>query len=78
MTGFSVDNAQKQFQHWSELEEMLTVKFIDGNVKAQAADGSFLHTKYSEGIPDGLTQPGYTERWKAAVARDAGEVLEVK
>ena len=77
MTRFSVDNAQKQFLHWSELEEMLTVKFIDGNVKAQAADGSFLHTKYSEGIPEGLTQPGYTERWKAAVALDNGAVLEV-
>ena len=77
MTRFSVDNAQKQFLHWSELEEMLTVKFIDGNVKAQAADGSFLHSKYSKGIPEGLTQPGYTERWKAAVALDNGAVLEV-
>ena len=77
-TAFSVDNAQKQFANWVELEEMLTVKFIDGNVKAQAADGSFLHTEYSKGIPDGLTQPGYTDRWKAAVARDAGDVLEVR
>ena len=57
---------------------MLTIKFIDGNVKAQDFDGNFLHSKYSSGIPDGLTQPGYTDRWKAAVARDAGSVLEVK
>ncbi|MBR4809290.1 MAG: C69 family dipeptidase [Bacteroidales bacterium] len=78
LTKFSVDNAQKQFAKWVELEETLTVKFIDGNVKAQAADGSFLHSKYSEGIPDGLTQPGYTDRWKAAVARDNGEILQVK
>ena len=78
LTKFSVDNAQKQFAKWVELEEMLTVKFIDGNVKAQSADGAFLHTQYSEGIPDGLTQPGYTERWKAAVARDNGAILETR
>ena len=75
LTKFSVKHAQEQFARWSELEEMLTVKFIDGNVKAQAADGSFLHTQYSEGIPESLTQPGYTDRWKAAVARDNGDVL---
>ncbi|MBO4455195.1 MAG: C69 family dipeptidase [Bacteroidales bacterium] len=78
LTKFSVDNAQEQFAKWVDLEETLTVKFIDGNVKAQDADGNFLHTQYSEGIPAGLTQPGYTERWKAAVARDNGAVLEVR
>ena len=78
LTRFSVDNAQQQFGKWVKLEEMLTIKFIDGNVKAQDFEGNFLHSKYSSGIPDGLTQPGYTDRWKAAVARDAGSVLEVK
>ena len=77
LTKFSVSHAQEQFAKWVELEETLTVKFIDGNVKAQAADGSFLHTKYSDGIPEGLTQPGYSERWKAAVARDNGDILRV-
>ena len=52
------------------------MKFIDGNVKAQDAEGRFLHTQYSDGIPEGLTQPGYTDRWKAAVARDNGKILE--
>ncbi|MBR4808661.1 MAG: C69 family dipeptidase [Bacteroidales bacterium] len=78
LTSFSVGHAQEQFAKWVELEETLTVKFIDGNVKAQDADGNFLHTKYSPGIPEGLTQPGYTERWKAAVARDNGAILEVR
>ncbi len=78
LTRFSVDNAMKQFRHWVELEEMLTVKFIDGNVKAQSADGEFLHTKYSSGIPEGLTQPGYTDKWKEAVAKDHGDILEAR
>ena len=44
----------------------------------QNEDGSFKHSEYNAGTPAELSQPGYTERWKAAVARDNGEVLEVK
>lgn len=78
MTEYTVSTAMDQFASWVRLEELLLVKFIDGNVKAQAEDGSFLHSEYSEGIPEGLTQPGYTDRWKAAVVRDNGALLEVK
>ena len=78
LTDFSVSTAQRQFEAWTALEEMLLVKFIDGNVKAQAEDGSFLHSEYSEGIPEGLTQPGYTDIWKEAVVSDNGKILEVK
>lgn len=78
LTKYTVETAQNQFAAWSKLEETLLVKFIDGNVKAQAEDGSFLHSEYSEGIPAGLTQPGYTDRWKAAVVRDNGSILEQK
>ena len=70
MTGYTVNTAQEQFEAWKTLEELLLVKFIDGNVKAQEADGSFKHSKYHSGTPDGLTQPGYTEAWKRAAARE--------
>mgnify|MGYP002870210877 CR=1 FL=1 len=78
MTKYTVETAQKQFSEWVKLEELLLVKFIDGNVKAQDEDGSFKHSKYHEGTPEGLAQPGYTEFWKEAVARMHGEVIEVK
>ena len=70
MTDYTVNTAQEQFEAWKALEELLLVKFIDGNVKAQEADGSFKHSKYHSGTPDGLTQPGYTEAWKRAAARE--------
>ena len=70
MTNYTVNTAQEQFEAWKALEELLLVKFIDGNVKAQEADGSFKHSKYHSGTPDGLTQPGYTEAWKRAAARE--------
>ena len=51
------------------------MKFIDGNVKAENADGSFKHSRWHEGTPEGLTQPGYTEKWKEAVVKDHGDVI---
>ena len=76
LTEYSVGTAMEQFSKWTALEELLLVKFIDGNVKAQAEDGSFLHSPYSEGLPEGITQPGYTGKWKEAVAKDNGKILE--
>lgn len=70
MTKYSVETAQKQFFDWKALEELLLVKFIDGNIKAQAEDGSFLHTEHGPGFPDKMEYGGYNDIWKAAVARD--------
>lgn len=78
LTKYSVNTAQDMFHDWCKLEETLLVKYIDGNVKAQNPDGSFKHTEFSTGIPDGLTQPGYTDTWKEAVVHSHGDVIEVK
>lgn len=78
MTNFTICTAQKIFEEWVELDKLLLVKFIDGNVKAQNPDGSFKHSQYSTGIPEDLTQPGYTEHFKRAIVEDHGEALEVK
>lgn len=77
LTDYSVNTAQKQFDAWTDMEVALLVKFIDGNVKAQNPDGTFVHSKHSERVPDGLTQPGYTNFWKDAVVKAQGEILEV-
>lgn len=76
LTAYTNNTAQTQFCNWVKLEETLLVKFIDGNVKAQNPDGSFKHTEYYRGMPDGLTQPGYTDKWKEAVVKDHGSVIE--
>ena len=78
LTKFSVDNAQEIFNKWVALEQLLLVKYIDGNVKAQNEDGSFVTNEHTDCIPDKITQPGYTEKWKEAVANDHGKVVEVK
>ena len=78
LTGFSVDNAQKIFEKWVALEQLLLVKFIDGNVKAQNEDGSFVTNEHTDCIPSKFTQPGYTDTWKAVVAEKHGKTIEVK
>ena len=78
LTDYSVNTAQRQFWNWVELEEMITVKFIDGNVKAQEEDGSFKHSRYNDGTPAGITNPGYTDKWKEAVIKDHGDVIRVR
>ena len=75
LTEFSVGNAQKIFNKWVDLEVLLLVKYIDGNVKAQNEDGSFVTNEHTDCIPSGIKQPGYTAKWKEAVAKDHGEVI---
>jgi len=78
LTAFSVDNAQKIFDKWVALEELLLVKFIDGNVKAQNEDGSFVTNKHTDCIPAKISQPGYTDKWKEMTAKDHGRIIEEK
>lgn len=78
LTEYSVSTAQGIFNDWTELEVLLLLKYIDGNVKGQNPDGSFITNGYTDHIPGDITNPGYTEKWRQAVAEDNGAVLEVK
>ena len=75
-TAFSVDKAQQLFNKWEELDKYLMVKYIDGNIKGEE-NGQFVDNGNGKDIPGIIEQPGYSERWKRAVAHDNGEVLKV-
>ena len=77
VTRYSVEKAQKLFAEWSALDQYLLVKYIDGNVKRQNEDGSFKDNGQGRAIPEMPMFPGYDEKWKRAVANDAGETLKV-
>lgn len=77
LNDFSVSNAQKMFRNWQALDQYLLVKYIDGNVKSQNADGTFRDNGNGCDIPDAIEFPGYNEKWKRAVAADNGEILKV-
>ena len=75
-TEFSVKSAEILFNYWVELDKYLMVKYIDGNVKGEDTNG-FIDNGNGKDIPGKIEQPGYSERWKRAVAKDNGEVLKV-
>ncbi len=76
LTEYSVNTAQQLFDRWVELDRYLLVKYIDGNVKGENADG-FIDNGNGRDIPGKIEWPGYNEKWKRAVAADNGKVLRV-
>ena len=76
-TEFSTSTAQSLFDIWVNLDKYLMVKYIDGNVKGEDENG-FMDNGNGKDIPGEIEQPGYTEKWKRAVAADHGKTLEVK
>ena len=75
-TEFSVMYASRLFAKWANLDKYLMVKYIDGNVKGEDENG-FITNGNGPGLPGKIEQPGYTEAWKRAVAKDKGEILRV-
>ena len=69
--------AQKATDDYRDLATFLFVKFMDGNIKKQAPDGSFLRTP--EGIPAYPDFGGYDDpRYFENIARTTGDRLKVK
>ncbi|MBQ2243174.1 MAG: C69 family dipeptidase [Bacteroidales bacterium] len=78
LTAYSKQKAQQLFNTWQGLDSYFLVKYMDGNVKRQNEDGSFKDNGHSPAIPASPVQPGYSQKWKEAVVKDAGEILKVK
>jgi len=78
LTDYSVNTAQELFAKWDKLDKYLLVKFMDGNIKKQDANGCFIDNGHSKTIPTSPSQPGYSEMWKRTVKESAGERLMVK
>ena len=75
-TEYTLNRAQQLFDKWAELDRYLMVKYIDGNVKGEDNNG-FIDNGNGKDIPGKIEQPGYSEKWKRAVAADNGKILEV-
>ncbi|MBO5915706.1 MAG: C69 family dipeptidase [Bacteroidales bacterium] len=75
LTQYGVNNAMKLFRQWKDLDEYLMVKYIDGNIKRQNADGSFQDNGHNKRIPASPIQKPYSEKWIESVVNDHGQVL---
>ena len=76
-TEFTLSSAELLFNTWNKLDKYLMVKYIDGNVKGEDENGKFIDNGNGKDIPGKIGQPGYSEKWKRAVAADNGRILEV-
>ena len=90
MTRFSVSMSNELFENWSRLDKYLLLKYVDGNVKSENADvlnyviegktssAHFVDNGNGKKIPGKIQFPGYSEKWKRAVAADHGKILEAR
>ncbi|MFA5712677.1 MAG: C69 family dipeptidase [Bacteroidales bacterium] len=77
LTAYSIERAQELFERWVELDKYLLVKHLDGNIKQEESRGVFKDNGNGKNIPASVIFPGYTQIWKEAVVREAGEKLKV-
>ncbi|MFI3281306.1 MAG: C69 family dipeptidase [Rikenellaceae bacterium] len=89
LTAYSVETAQALFNRWVDLFGYLMIKHVDGNVKSEHGivveylDGDMSSAHFVENgngrdVPDNIKTPGYSEKWKRAVAADNGETLKAE
>ena len=76
LTTYSCQSAEFSTATWKELGEFLMVKFLDGNVKSQNPDGSFVRNEY--GLPAKVQFPGYSKEYYEEIVRTTGKHLLVK
>ena len=69
-TTWSVNKAQTLWDKWSNLDNYLMVKYIDGNVKLQNEDGTFKNNGHHPSQPEFPEQSGYSEKFLRAIAAD--------
>ena len=72
---FSNMQAEKMMRRWKELDQMLLMKYIDGNIK-HVKDGKIETT--ATGVVRSPMQPPYPAWFYKQIVDDKGEILKVK
>ena len=72
---FSNDRAERMMRSWKELDQLLLMKYIDGNIK-HVKDGKIETTP--TGVVRSPQQPPYPEWFYRLIIDDHGEVLREK
>ena len=76
LTSFSHRLAQEMMTAWSRLDQMLLMKYIDGNIKHTDKDGNIETTE--TGVVRYPSQPKYPDWFYRQIVNDHGDILEVK
>lgn len=76
LTRVSHDLANDATSCYFSLNDFLTVKFLDGNIKKQNPDGTFKRTE--TGLPVSPVFGGYNERYFRQIVNENGDRLKVR
>jgi dipeptidase len=76
LTAASHEIANGATARFFALNDFLTVKFLDGNIKRQNPDGSFMRTE--TGLPESPVFGGYNERYFRTIVNEGGEHFKVQ
>ena len=75
LTSFSHRRANEMMSRWRQLDQLLLMKYIDGNIKT-VENGRIKTTP--TGVVTGIKQPPYPAWFYRQIVNDKGEVLRVK
>ena len=70
---FSNERAERMMRRWKELDQMLLMKYIDGNIKT--VENGHIKTTPT-GVVTGIKQPPYPAWFYRQIVDDKGEVLQ--
>jgi dipeptidase len=76
LTEYSISQARRAFSEWKSLGEQLLVKYLDGAIKKQDADGNFQSTEY--GRPTYPNRPPLDATFRRRIATETGERLKIR
>lgn len=78
MTDFSVSEADALFDKWEKLDKYVLVKYVDGNIKKQNADGSFESFPGRDWTVVDPDCKGLSDAYKKAVVGERGDLLKAR
>ena len=78
MTKFSIAEADALFDKWEKLDKYVLVKYIDGNIKKQNEDGSFISYPDRDWTTVSPDYKGLSEAYKRAIVEERGDLMRVR
>ena len=76
LNNITLEAAADVTKGYKALGDFLLVKYLDGNVKKQNADGSFMRNEY--GVPEQPEWPGYNRKYYESIVKEQGDRLRVE
>ena len=76
LSNYSYLQSKIMMDEWMKLAQLIVVKYNDMAMKKTDEQGNYLKTPGGNQVP--VSRPGYPERYRRAIVKEAGERYEIK